>query len=118
MKTLLGVIIVYLTFACSTDKQRENYFVPGEIWYDTDGVPINAHGLGALLHDAIYFIYGQHMVEGEAGNRAQVGVRCYSSKNLYDWKNEGVALKVVDGLGDAPGRRVQTEDQPLQLPGA
>ena len=27
---------------------------------------------------------------------AMVGVMCYSSRNLTDWKNEGVALSVVD----------------------
>ena len=36
-----------------------------------------------------------HKVEGDAGNRAQVGVHCYSSRDLYNWKDEGIALKAV-----------------------
>ena len=36
-------------------------------------------------------------MEGDAGTRAQVGVHCYSSRDLYNWKDEGIALKVVEG---------------------
>ncbi len=73
-----------------------NPFRPGEIWPDNNGVHINAHGGGMLLHNGTYYWFGEHKTEGRAGNRAHVGVRCYSSKNLYDWKDEGVALAVSD----------------------
>src|SRR6185312_15764226 len=33
-------------------------------------------------------------VEGEAGNVAQVGVHVYSSVDLYNWSDEGIALAV------------------------
>jgi beta-xylosidase len=69
---------------------------PGEIWNDKDGVHINAHGGGILFHDGKYYWYGEHKIEGDAGNKAQVGVGCYSSKDLKNWKNEGIALKVVE----------------------
>ena len=69
-------------------------FVPGEIWPDDQGVPINAHGGGVMFHEGTYYWFGEHKVEGPRGNSAQVGVSCYSSKNLYDWKNEGIALPV------------------------
>ena len=36
------------------------------------------------------------------GNYAQVGVHCYSSKDLYNWKDEGIALKVVEGNHSHP----------------
>ncbi|MEG1935452.1 MAG: glycoside hydrolase family 43 protein, partial [Rikenellaceae bacterium] len=38
----------------------------------------------------------EHKVQGDEGNRAQVGVGCYSSEDLYTWKNEGIALAVVE----------------------
>ena len=69
-------------------------FVPGEIWPDDNGVHINAHGGGLLVHQGTYFWFRQHMVAGGAGNVAQVGVSVYSSKNLYNWKDEGIALPV------------------------
>jgi len=71
-------------------------FHPGEIWHDNNGVHINSHGGGILFHDGTYYWFGQHMIEGRAGNRAMVGVHVYSSKDLYNWKDEGIALKVSD----------------------
>jgi hypothetical protein len=77
-------------------------FVPGEIWRDTDGKPINAHGGGFLFHQGVYYWYGE-LKEGRTyvpaanaswgGTRVVAGgVSCYSSTNLLDWRNEGVAL--------------------------
>jgi len=71
-------------------------FQPGELWKDHNGVPINAHGGGILFHNGIYYWFGEHKVEGTLGNTAQVGVHVYSSKDLYDWKDEGIALAVSD----------------------
>ena len=48
------------------------------------------YGLGILI-----YWFGEHKTEGSAGNLAQVGVHCYSSKDLYNWKDEGIALSVV-----------------------
>jgi hypothetical protein len=69
-------------------------FHPGEIWYDTSGVPINAHGGGVLYRKGVYYWFGEFKTEGPKGNLANVGVSCYSSRDLYQWKNEGIALKV------------------------
>ncbi len=71
-------------------------FRPGELWPDDAGVPINAHGAGFLYHDGKYFWFGEFKTEGEAGNRANVGISVYSSRDLYRWHNEGIALKVSD----------------------
>jgi hypothetical protein len=71
-------------------------FTPGEIWPDTDGIPINAHGGGFLQHAGVYYWFGEHKIAGETGNRAHVGVGCYSSNDLYNWRNEGIALAVSD----------------------
>jgi beta-galactosidase len=80
-------------------------FVPGEIWRDTAGQPINAHGGGVLFHEGVYYWYGE-LKEGRTyvpaanyswgGTRVVAGgVSCYSSTNLTDWKNEGIVLPSV-----------------------
>ena len=80
-------------------------FRPGQIWNDTSGKPINAHGGGVLFHAGIYYWYGEFK-EGRTylakankswgGTRVIAGgVSCYSSTNLYVWKNEGLALPSV-----------------------
>lgn len=72
-------------------------FHPGSAaWPDNHGVHINAHGGGVLFHDGIYYWFGEHKIAGRRGNSAQVGVHCYSSKDLYNWKDEGIALAVSD----------------------
>lgn len=58
---------------------------------------MNAHGGGILYHRGTYYWFGEHKAENTSN--AMVGVTCYSSKNLTDWKNEGVALAVSDEQG-------------------
>jgi len=76
------------------EPMNGNFFRPGQLWLDTDGVPINAHGGGVLFHNGIYYWFGEHKIAGEAGNYAHVGVRVYVSRDLYSWTNGGVALAV------------------------
>ena len=65
------------------------------VWTDRDGVMINAHG-GALMKEGdVWYWYGEHKTPGKEGNKAWVGVGCYSSRDLLNWTNEGVAFKVA-----------------------
>ena len=74
--------------------------VPGIVWYDTDGNPINAHGGGIMYHDGVYYWYGEYKGDSTyyrddicVGWRAEAGgVSCYSSTDLVSWKFEGVVL--------------------------
>lgn len=74
--------------------QKKHAIRPGEIWPDDKGVHINAHGGGVLFHDGTYYWFGEH--KSEKTSAALVGVTCYSSTDLVNWKNEGVALSVSD----------------------
>src|SRR5208283_1860009 len=80
-------------------------FRPGEVWLDAAGQPINAHGGGMLFHKGTYYWYGENK-EGRTwlpestkawdGFRVDVtGIRCYSSWDLYRWKDGGLVLKAV-----------------------
>ncbi|HLP76665.1 MAG TPA: glycoside hydrolase family 43 protein, partial [Candidatus Paceibacterota bacterium] len=55
-----------------------------------------AHGGGVLFHDGVYYWFGEHKIAGEAGNAARVGVHAYSSRDLYNWCDEGIVLVVSD----------------------
>jgi hypothetical protein len=68
----------------------------GGLWLDNNGVHINAHGGGMLYQNDTYYWFGEHKTEGKGGNRANVGVHCYSSNNLMDWTDEGIALKMSE----------------------
>ncbi len=77
-------------------ESARTQFIPDRNWPDDKEVHINAHGGGILFHNGSYYWFGEHKIEGKAGNLAHVGVHVYSSKDLYNWKDEGIALKVSD----------------------
>lgn len=81
-------------------KNDSFYYHPGRIWLDTDGSPIQAHG-GGILYDersATYYWYGEYKDGPTYHNKKGaarvdiIGVGCYSSKDLWTWKNEGIVL--------------------------
>ena len=97
MKTLSLIIFsIIATSMCAMGS-----FTPGEKWADTDGRHINAHGGGIMYHNGTYYWYGEYKGDytyrspgvGWECYRAETGgVSCYSSKDLYNWKFEGIAL--------------------------
>jgi hypothetical protein len=92
---LLAPLPIAASAQSSTGQQRER-FHPGELWLDTEGVPINAHGGSMLYQAGTYYWFGEFKTAGAEGNTAQVGVSVYTSTDLYRWKNAGIALKVSD----------------------
>jgi hypothetical protein len=93
MRILVFLSILLLTF-CTHAQSNLTQFHPGEVWPDNNGVHINAHGGGFLIHDDQYYWFGEHKISGPTGNKSWVGVHVYSSKDLYNWKDEGIALKM------------------------
>jgi hypothetical protein len=96
---LFSAVFILIHSSCYGQKNLENQitpvaFHPGELWYDTSGTPINAHGGGFLYQGNTYYWFGEFKTAGAGGNVANVGISCYSSKDLYHWKNEGIALRV------------------------
>lgn len=73
-------------------------FRPGKTWYDTEGKRIQAHGGSILFVDGTFYWYGENkegitgMATGEKCKNWHQGVRLYSSKDLYNWQDEGVIL--------------------------
>lgn len=77
-------------------KEKKCGIRSGQIWPDDKGVHVNAHGGGMLFHDGKYYWFGEH--KSEKTSAALVGVTCYSSSDLVNWTNEGVALPVSENL--------------------
>jgi beta-galactosidase len=72
----------------SDSVKHYSSFMPGEVWFDTEGKTINAHGGGILYYHKTYYWFGE-----TRSKSASQGVSVYSSKDLYNWKNEGLALE-------------------------
>ncbi|MBR8536159.1 family 43 glycosylhydrolase [Carboxylicivirga sediminis] len=95
LKLIRNVLLIGIFVLCAC-QQASKTFMPGELWPDNNGVHINAHGGGILFHQGTYYWFGEHKIEGKAGNKAHVGVHCYSSTDLYNWQDEGIVLSVVE----------------------
>ena len=100
------------------DAPVTNYtsFLPNGDWQDTSGTRIQAHGGGVIWDENTgkYYWYGEN--KGADNFSAAIGVSCYSSTDLYNWKNEGVALPVFNNpafLGEEGTD--YTADTPLYL---
>lgn len=98
--SLVGLALIFwfytgiVVHAQELGSERYREFYPGNLWFDTDGDIINAHGGGVMQYNGTYYWYGEH--KGERSNEGLVGVTCYSSLDLMNWKNEGVVFRVSE----------------------
>ena len=68
-------------------------FYPGRVWLDTDGKRIQAHGGSLMVLNGVYYWYGENKEKTDGKNGIwHWGVRCYSSADLYNWKDEGIII--------------------------
>lgn len=65
----------------------------GDIMYDNNGTEIQAHGGQVQKIGDTWYWYGEDKTNGY---RPVEGVHCYSSTDLYNWKDEGLALDAID----------------------
>ena len=66
---------------------------PGQVWLDTEGKPIQAHGFQICEMDGTYYWYGENKADALLGTTQMFGgIRCYSSRDFYNWKDEGLIL--------------------------
>lgn len=104
VRMLLLVVVCIGLLPIQMRAQKNSYIIPGEVWKDTDGNPINAHGGGLLYHDGTYYWYGEYKkgktilpdwATWECYRTDVTGVGCYSSKDLLNWKFEDIVLPAV-----------------------
>ncbi|MBQ8297504.1 MAG: family 43 glycosylhydrolase [Ruminococcus sp.] len=74
-----------------------NSIRPGKVWLDTKGEPIQAHGFSVFYNekDKTYYWYGENKEKTKGGVFNKVwhwGVRCYASKDLYNWEDKGLII--------------------------
>ena len=71
-------------------------FKPGQVWLDTSGKRIQAHGGSVMYVDGTYYWYGENKEKTDGKNGIWTwGVRCYSSKDLYNWEDRGFLIPPV-----------------------
>lgn len=97
LKRILIFCVWGLVMAASVGAQSLERITPGQEWPDRKGEHINAHGGGLLFHEGKYYWYGEN--RPARGFTTEVGVEVYSSSDLVNWEDEGVALAVSEESG-------------------
>lgn len=68
-------------------------FYPGQIWLDTEGKRIQAHGGSVMYIDGVYYWYGENKEKTTGTDEIwHWGVRCYTSTDLYNWEDKGLII--------------------------
>lgn len=76
----------------------ENAIRPGQPWLDTNGQPIQAHGASMFYENGTFYWYGEDKSHTRKKGKIWTwGVRCYSSRDLYNWKDEGHLIAPTPG---------------------
>lgn len=73
---------------------KGNSIKPGKCIYDTDGNPVQENGGSVFYENGAFYLYGENK-EGVTGRAAggnpfvwHNGVKMYSSRDFYNWKDE------------------------------
>ena len=98
MRSMMAVAMMLWLGVNTVCAQALTAITPGEVWPDDKGEHINAHGGNVMYHEGTYYWYGEN--RPARGFTTEVGIEVYSSKDLMNWKNEGVALAVSENRGD------------------
>lgn len=69
-------------------------FHPGQVWLDTNGKRIQAHGGSLMYIDGTYYWYGENKEKTTGKDDVWTwGVRCYTSNDLYNWEDKGLIIE-------------------------
>ena len=97
-KTVLIAALLAVLTASEAIQPKQMTIKSGELWLDDSGRHINAHGGGIMKYGETYYWFGEH--KADTTSSAMVGVMCYASEDLINWRNCGVALSVSDEKGN------------------
>ena len=90
---------------------------PGQLWLDTNGNPIQAHGFSVFYDEAnkLFYWYGENKEKTVGGPFNRIwhwGVRCYASKDLYNWEDKGLIIPPQPNDLDSPLHPTYCMDRP------
>ncbi len=96
VKNRFGMVwILYcLLPATVVQAQQPSVIRPGELWPDSQGRHVQAHGGGIIKINNTYYWYGEERSQGLDSNLRYVS--CYSSPDLVRWTFRGDVLKATD----------------------
>lgn len=87
-------LVLFLTVPALSRAAAPDPIRPGEVWTDTDGHQIQAHGGGILYFRHTWYWFGEDRTQGLDPDKRSVS--CYSSRDLVHWQFRGRPLQLSD----------------------
>ena len=92
---------------------RYDAFHPGQVWLDTEGKPIQAHGGSIIRVGDTWYWYGENKEHTDGKNGVWTwGIRCYRSRDLYNWEDCGLIIPPVLDDENSPLHPTAMIDRP------
>ncbi|WP_163393466.1 family 43 glycosylhydrolase [Flavobacterium limi] len=97
--TIALLMVIAVSFAQQPGKMDAIY--SGTPWFDQNGKIVSAHGANIIKEKNTFYLFGE--IHTDTSN-AFAGFNCYSSKDLYNWKFESIALPLQKSGKLGPNR--------------
>jgi hypothetical protein len=90
-----------------------NSIKPGQVWLDTNGKRIQAHAGAIIYENGVYYWYGENKEFTNGKSKVWTsGIRSYSSKDLYNWNDEGLIIPPNEVDKRSPMHPSRRNDRP------
>lgn len=93
---LLSALILF-----SQQSGKMDAIYSGTPWFDQNGNIVSAHGANIIKEKNTLYLFGEAHTDT---SNAFAGFNCYSSKDLYNWKFENIALPLQKSGKLGPNR--------------
>ena len=107
---LMGPVDIFIE---QESRQPYDRVYTGQIWLDTNGKPIHAHGFQVMEQDGVYYWYGENKEFTVLGSPIWTyGIRCYRSTDFYNWEDCGLIIEPDTVNPLSPMHYTQNLDRP------
>ena len=113
--TILFCLSVFCAGIAAQAQTRQHYdsIKPGQVWLDTSGKPIQAHGFQIFEQDGTYYWYGENKEHTLRGSNVWTwGIRAYKSTDFYNWEDLGLIIPPDEENPLSPLHYSQSLDRP------
>ncbi|WP_281336191.1 family 43 glycosylhydrolase [Flavobacterium eburneipallidum] len=104
LKIIVSIVLLMNTSTAIVLAQlpgKSEAIYSGTPWLDQNGKIVSAHGANIIKDKGKFYLFGEAHTDD---SNAFAGFNCYSSKDLYNWKFEKIALPVQKSGKLGPNR--------------
>ncbi|SHG13887.1 Glycosyl hydrolases family 43 [Flavobacterium fluvii] len=100
-KSVCILFLINTSFSFAQLQGKADAIYSGTPWFDQNGNVVSAHGANIVKDKDKFYLFGEAHSDD---SNAFAGFNCYSSKDLYNWKFEKVALPLQKSGKLGPNR--------------